>query len=776
MNFEADMIDVTRANIEQYARATFERALAFLFDGLKPVGRRILYTMWEDKIYDHHKVAGIAGVTMSRYHPHGDKAISDALIKLAQPFNMNHPLVDGQGNFGTQAGDPAASPRYIEAKLSDFARDVLTDDIDDHSIDYVDNYDYRMKEPVYLPAKIPLLLVEGSYGIAEAFTASIPPHNLAEVVDICVRFIANKDIALDELVDGFYPDFPTGGEILNGLDIKACYTKGVPCSIKIRSKVTVDNHNSLITINELPYGVSFDLIKRTVVESRVKDRELSPFWNVIQLQPNNQKPGRPYEIDCKKEANLGEILFALFTQTQLESSRTLSLIVNVGEKPALVTIKDIVREWYNARCATKRRKMVYEISTLQNKTHVLEGIAKSHEKIDDIIQTIRKSTDRQTTIEAMVKKFDLTPIQARGIYDMSLGSLSRYSKDDLTNTITKNKARIEELTHDLTRIDSIIVKELLEIKEKYHRPRRTTVLENSQSKSKRENNASGNMSIGNGMVLWSGDQVGLFDQDFLLHGKKINQGLGRSAIVDGSNPTTSEMKALVVFHKNGTAKRVELTTFRLPNAWQKIGDSPIVSVIPVYDVDTETIVCLSEDYLIRQFNPNEISTRSVQVGKIISAAYTKGQKDMILVMDNVMNYLYLPKEEIPVLSRTANGVKTSIDDKAKGVFVSVMNSQSPSAIVVIRMGDNDMSQGYVHFVNPATLIAGKRTNKTKSLVEDAGYMRALGASTIVAKDLKTELILIGQTELTSVPMKHVRATGAPRRVPMIPTGSIVYEL
>lgn len=770
--FEEDIVDSTRDKIVLYGGATFGRMLVSPKDGLKPVNRRILYLLWEEKVYQHEKMATLAGSVL-KYHPHGDLSVSDAMSKMGQWFYMNYPLIDPQGNYGTLDGDPPSAPRYIEARPSEFARDVLIDEIDTQCVDYQHNYDYKRKEPVNLPAKLPLVLIQGSEGIAVAFAASIPPHNLADIIDRTIKYIKNPSIDNEDLVEGLYPDFPTGGEIVNGLEIKANYTKGVPCSIRIRAKLHADLQNSTVIVEELPYGVTFDAVIAAIVKSRKEKKEESPFTDYLRATPNNKN--NTWEIEYKKGSNINQAILDLLTYTPLETTRTLSFIINDEGSPKQMNVKELIAKWYEFRLTVKKRKLTFEMNTIQNRTHVLEGILKCHNNMDDVIKTIRSSENRDNTIQSLVQKFGLTMIQARGIIDMSLGSLSRYSKNELVDSIANNKTRLENIALDYTRIDKIIIDELEELKKKYARPRRTIV--NLEIGSGKKGISHGDMKIDNGVVAWSDTDIGVFDQEFLLHGKKITTGLAKGKKVHGVYPVNSNTVAIIVFYSDGTANRVTPGDLRSLHTWVQVAGKGVVidSVCPITDNSDERIICLSEDYKIRQINPNEFNSRQIHSGRVKSCCLSYGSKDMILLLSEKGQYLYFDKSDVPEFSRTASGVKTSFDKSDGIVKTIIMNSQSQNALFAFGMKDTSGDQGYIYFVSPSKFVVGKRTNQPKSISPDASHIRFKSGMIIVPKkDQKTEFIMIGETDMTSISSKFVNETGIPRRTTVVPLGSIMY--
>ena len=770
--FDEDIVDSTTEKIVDYAYATFKRMLVPVSDGLKSVNRRILYLLWEEKVTTHEKMATLAGAVL-KYHPHGDRSVSDAMSKMGQWFFMNYILIDPQGNFGTLDGDTPSAARYIEAKPSAFARDVLLDDLDSQCVDYSPNYDFKRREPDYLPAKLPLVLINGTEGLAVAFASSIPPHNLDDVVDRTIMYVKNKNISNDDLAEGLYPDFPTGGEILNGLELRAHYTKGVPCSIRIRAKLRADIQTNTIIVEELPFGVTFDKIRDAIVANRKEKKEESPFIGYLRGEPNNRT--NHWEIEFKKDVNINQALLDLLEFTQLETTRTLSLIMNVDEKPKVMTIKEIIEGWYGFRVIVKKRKLTFEMNTIQNKTHVLEGILKCHNSMDEVIATIRKSESRDETISTLVKKFDLTMIQARGIVDMSLGSLSRYSKNDLQSTITANKARLDEIAFSFTKIDELIVGELQEIKKKYGRPRRTKI---NLEVSKRGAQTVGDISVSNGLLVWTDTEIGLFDQEFLLHGKKITAGLPRGDKVKGSYAANENAKAFLVFYSDGTVRKVLPGELRSLHSWVNVCEKKLTidAAVPISGSEEETIVCLSKDYKIRQIRTSEFQgNRAVQAGdRVISVGVTRGSKDMILLISNKGAYLYIEKSEVPEFSRTAGGVKTNFDAKHKSVRIVIMNSQSPSAMICL--GVDDGEQGCAMFLSVSRFTISKRTNVPKLIIADAEHINIVSGQTIVVKTEKTEMIMIGETDMTSISSKRVKDVGIPTRVPVVPRGFLLYDL
>lgn len=774
-HFQEDIIQSTKDKIFKYGLTTFDRAFAFYGDGLKPVNRRILYLLWEDKVWELDKVGTIAGAVM-RYHPHGDKSIADAIVKMGQWFYANYVLIDPQGNYGTTDGDPASAPRYIECRPSEFARDVLLEEIDSQCIDYKDNYDYKRREPVYLPSKLPLLLVEGSMGIGEAFSASIPSHNLTDVVNKSIMFIKNKNIDNEDLCEGLFPDFPTGGEIMNGLEVRANYTKGVPCTIKIRGRAEVDPITNTIMVFELPFGVTFDKINSAIFEDKQKYKDESVFKDIIRSARNNDKGY--FEIEVKKDANASNILLELFNKTKLEDFKQMSFIINYGQSVKTVTVKEIISDWYDFRVVTKQRKFIFEMNTIQNKTHILEGIIKCHLNLDAVIDTVRKSGDRNDCILKLHKGFGLTMVQARGIADMSVASLSRHSSDELNKLVAANKKRIEEIIHNLTILDELIIAELKELNKKYARPRRTKVnLEVGGGKKKSSDALT--ISVDNGLLLYTNQAVGLYDQEFLLHGKKITGGLPRNHRVFGGFPVGSDLKQFVIFSSDATAQLIDISDLPALQVWKQYREKNIAidCIAPLTGHKDEVILCLLETGHIKAIKADDIGNRVNQIGKrVISCATSKGMKDNIILIDKKSHYLYLLREEFPLVGRAAGGNKTTIENPiSKGFKMVLMNSQSPSAVVVFHMESLEDKQGYILVKSVSSLNLSKRTNKPKTLVDHLETYSIKGGQVMVVRDSKSELIIVGDSDMTSISMRHVKDTGLPKKTPVPPISTIIYQ-
>jgi DNA gyrase subunit A len=461
------------------------RALPDVRDGMKPVHRRILYAMWNDTGVrpgqKYRKSAAIVGDVMKSYHPHGDVAIYETLVRMAQDFSMRYPLVDGQGNFGSVDGDPAAAQRYTEARMAHIAAELMID-IDKETVPLVDNYDASTKEPNVLPAKIPNLLINGQQGIAVGMATSIPPHNLTEVCDATTALIENPEIDIDDLMEHVKgPDFPTAGTIYAGDDVKTAYATG-------RGKVTVravaevierKNSHSII-ISEIPYQVNkSDLIEK--IADLVKLKKLDGISDI--RDESDRKDGVRIVIDLMDNAYPKKILNRLYEMTALQTVIHFNMLALVdGIQPRILTLKEILQEFVKHRQVIVTRRTEHDLKKAKERAHILEGLKIALDNIDEVIKVIRASETRIIAHAALMKKFKLSDLQATAILEMRLQTLVGLERDKIEEELKEKYALIAELEAilaDPARILAIIKDELTYIKEKYGDARRTKVINSS---------------------------------------------------------------------------------------------------------------------------------------------------------------------------------------------------------------------------------------------------------------------------------------------------------
>ncbi len=458
-----------------------DRALPDVRDGLKPVHRRILYSMNQEGLRSsarHRKSANVVGQVMGKYHPHGDSSIYDAMVRMAQPWAMRYTLVNGQGNFGSMDGDPPAAMRYTEAKMARLADEALAD-IDKETVDYRENYDSTTVEPTVLPAKLPNLLLNGQLGIAVGMATNIPPHNLGELIDAEVALIDNPEATLDDLLEHIKgPDFPTGGVIYGKESIRTAYAtgRGGVVTRGIAEVVEGAKGRHQIIISEIPYALNKETLILKIADL-VRDKKLS---GISDLRDETARGKVRIVIDLKKDAYPKKLLNQLYKMTPLQQSFHFNMMALVdGIQPRVLGLQDIISEHIKHRAVVVRRRTEFELRKAQERAHVLEGLKTALDHIDEVIKVIRAS---QTTEEAqanLIKKFKLTEIQAKAILAMQLRTLAGLERQKIEDELAELKkliANLEAILADEKKIRKIIKDELLELKKTYGDERRTKVI------------------------------------------------------------------------------------------------------------------------------------------------------------------------------------------------------------------------------------------------------------------------------------------------------------
>ncbi len=472
-----------RKSFLDYSMAVIvSRALPDVRDGLKPVHRRILYTMYENNLYPekaYRKCADTVGAVLGRYHPHGDASVYDAMVRLAQPFSQRYMLVDGHGNFGSVDGDPPAAYRYTESRMSKIAMEMLTN-IDKDTVDFMPNYDDRLKEPVVLPSRFPNLLANGSTGIAVGMATNIPPHNLGEVIDGVCLLIDNPDASLEQLMECIKgPDFPTAGIIMGRAGIRAAYGTGRgKITVRARAEI-VENERTgrfSIVVTELPYQVN----KARLIESiadLVKEKRVE---GIADINDYSNREGMRMVIDLKRDANPQVVLNYLYQYTQLQISYGIIQLALVNGEPKLLTLKQILEQYIGFQCEIITRRTQYDLKKAKDREHILEGLARAVDIVDEIIATIRACKGGIPEAKAAImEKFDFDDVQAAAIVAYRLGQLAGLEirkildeRDELLRKI----AEYEDILSSETRVHEIVKTELCAIRSKFADERRTEIV------------------------------------------------------------------------------------------------------------------------------------------------------------------------------------------------------------------------------------------------------------------------------------------------------------
>ncbi|MBQ9982821.1 MAG: DNA gyrase subunit A [Oscillospiraceae bacterium] len=454
------------------------RALPDVRDGLKPVHRRILYTLHEngltpDKAY--RKCADTVGAVLGRYHPHGDSSVYDALVRLAQKFSLRYPLVDGHGNFGSVDGDPPAAYRYTEAKMTKMAVEMLTD-INKETIPYTSNYDDRLKEPVVLPSRFPNLLVNGSVGIAVGMATNIPPHNLGEVIDGINLVIDNPDCTLDEIMEYIKaPDFPTGGVIMGRSGMRAAYGTGRG-KITLRAETSIEEikGRTCIIVTEIPYMVNkarlIENIANLVKEKRVE--------GIHTIRDESDREGMRIVIELKKDAIAQIVLNKLFTFTQLQDTVGVIMLALVNGEPKVLTLKQMLEKYVEFQVEVITNRTIFELRKAKERAHILEGLVIAADNIDEVIKICRSSKNINEIKERLCERFGLTDIQAEAIARMQLYQLSNMERQKILDELAELNIKIAEfeaILADEHKVKEIIKEELAVIRKKFNDERRTKI-------------------------------------------------------------------------------------------------------------------------------------------------------------------------------------------------------------------------------------------------------------------------------------------------------------
>ena len=471
--------EMKKSFLEYSMSVIVSRALPDVRDGLKPVHRRILYTMHENNLTPdkpYRKCADTVGAVLGRYHPHGDASVYDAMVRLAQDFSLRYPLVDGHGNFGSIDGHPAAAYRYTEARMSKMSLDMLAD-IDKETVDFTSNYDDRLQEPSVLPSRFPNLLVNGSTGIAVGMATNIPPHNLCEVVDGICLLIDNPDADMAEIMDRIKgPDFPTGGVIMGYAGIRAAYATGRG-RIIVRARTEIEEHHNgryRIVITEIPYQVN----KLNLVKSIIELSDEKRVDGIADVVDHSSREGMRVVIDLKKDANPQVVLNQLFTYTQMQTTFGVIMLALVDGVPRILTLKQMLEEYIKFQCDVITRRTLFELRKAKERAHIWEALKVASDFIDEVIAIIRSSKDTPEAKERLMERFSFDDLQADAIVKMRLGQLSGLERQKIEDELSALHLRIAELEGILAddhKIKEIVKDECLKMRDKYGDERRTDI-------------------------------------------------------------------------------------------------------------------------------------------------------------------------------------------------------------------------------------------------------------------------------------------------------------
>ena len=684
--------EMKRSYIDYAMSVIVSRALPDVRDGLKPVHRRILYAMndlalWPDKPY--RKSASIVGETMGNYHPHGDAAIYDALVRLSQDFSLRYPLVDGHGNFGSIDNDPPAAMRYTEAKLHKIALEMLAD-LDKDTVDFVPNYDDRLKEPSVLPAKLPYLLINGAYGIAVGMASNIPPHNLTEVVNGIVAQLDNPDITNEELMQYIKgPDFPTAGVIVGKEGIKEAYTtgRGKVC-LRAKAEIEEDSRGRYkIIVTEIPYQVN----KAALIQNIAKLVQVKTIEGISDLRDESDREGVRIVIELKRDANPNVVLNMLYKHTQLQNTQSMLMLAIVNGVPKVLTLREILAEYIKHREQVVVRRTKFDLNKAEARLHILEGLRIAIDHIDEIIKIIRNSYDNAA--QNLMERFGLSEIQAQAILEMKLRTLQGLQREKIEQEYNELVALIKHLKDILASeqlVKDIIKEEVIELKNKYGDERRTSITHgvgdiDVESLIKEETNV---------VTLTHFGYIKRIAADVYRSQRRGGKGLTAMNTREEDFVEhlfiTSTHNSLMFF--TNTGKVFRLKTYELPEASRTAKGTAIVNllqlsqgekiaaVMPVekFDNDSLYVLMATSNGLIKKTKLSEyanIRKTGIQAitlkenDELIDVRLTDGNNEIIMVTRHGLSIRF-KEEEVRAVGRTSMGVKgieLAKDDKVVGM-------------------------------------------------------------------------------------------------------------
>ena len=739
-----DIEDEMRGSYIDYSMSVIvARALPDVRDGLKPVHRRVLYGMQDLGLASNRpykKSARIVGEVLGKYHPHGDSAVYDTMVRMAQDFSMRYPLVDGQGNFGSVDGDSPAAMRYTEARLSRIAEEMLKD-LTKNTVDFVPNFDDTLTEPSVLPAVVPNLLVNGTSGIAVGMATNIPPHNLSEVIDGCVALIENPELGTEKLMKYIKaPDFPTGG-IIYGFDgVKSAYTTGRG-RIVVRARATIEtakNDRQSIVLTEIPYLVNkASLIER--IADLVNEKKLE---DISDIRDESDRDGFRVVIELKRDANAEIILNNLYMHTQMQTTFGVIMLALVDGRPKVLTLKEMIQHFVAHRNEVVVRRSKFELDEAEKRAHILEGYVIALDNIDAIIRLIKASKDVETAKVGLMKRFKLSDVQAKAILDMRLQRLTGLERKKIEDEYRETIKLIERLKAILKSKQlqmQIIKKELQELKEKYGDPRRTEIVYKAEEFSIED-------MIAEEQVVITVSHTGLVKRVPVSGYRRQSRG-GRGS----TGATTKEddfiehvfvastHDYMLLFSNRGRC--YWLKVFEVPEASRaargksianliaKEQDETITSYVTVKNFDEPFFILMVTEHgmikktMLGEFsNPRKSGIIAISLKKgeeLIAARLTDGAQDLVIGTRGGMAIRFHEKE-VRGMGRAAAGVRAIKLGKADRVVGAVALRKTGTTILVATEGGygkrSETGEYRVSHRGGKGIITVKTTNKTGKMV------------------------------------------------------------
>ena len=677
------------------------RALPDVRDGLKPVQRRILYSMWESGLRPdrpYRKCASAVGEVMKTYHPHGDSSIYDALVRMAQEFTTRAPLVDGHGNFGSIDGDPPAAMRYTEARLSQLAT-ALLDGIDEDTVDVVENYDGYATEPVVLPARFPNLLVNGATGIAVGMATTIPPHNLGEVIDACLTLVKRPEASVDDLMRHVpAPDLPGGARIVPGPGIREAYVSGRG-AITVEGIATTEERSGMprVVITEIPYQVNkAALLER--MAALVADRRLE---DVRDLRDESSRDGMRIVVECKRGADPTAVLAALYRLTELRTTINVNMVALVDGAPRTLGLREALVAYLAHQREVLTRRTRHRLQRARDRAHVVEGLLTAIDRLDDVIATIRAADSAEDARLALMEGFDLTEVQARAVLDLQLrrlAALERAALEDEYQELLGLIAELEGILGDAKVLDAVLVKELKAVRDRFADPRRTRIEEGAAVGADADGTGAGTPAFAAQEVTVAVTRGGTAKVTTRRRTTPVLTAAGDPAVAVLA-ATTEDV--LLLLDASGTAHRVavgDLPVVRPSQRGTHVGgllgggpDAPIVAAVVVPDGDADVgLVTLSAAGLVKRgplaevagSRQRSLAAAGVRDGdELVAAALCHDGDHLVLAADGGTAVRFAVADVRP-MGRTAAGVQGIRVDDGRAVSLGVLPGGSDAGTLL----------------------------------------------------------------------------------------------
>ncbi len=758
------------------------RALPDVRDGLKPVHRRILYSMWNTGLKSgakFRKSATVVGEVLGKYHPHGDSAVYDSMVRLAQDFSMRYPLVWGQGNFGSMDGDSAAAYRYTEAKLAPIAEEMLID-IEKDTVDFIPNFDGTHKEPVVLPAKLPQLLLNGTMGIAVGMATNIPPHNLNELADAIACLIDNPKADIDDLMKFIKgPDFPTGGIIYNAKDIKEAYSTGRG-RIVTRAKADIIEVKSgifQIIVSEITYATNKSTLIAKIAQL-VKDGKIR---GIKDLRDESDKDGVRIVIELKKDAYPQKVLNKLYSTTDLQKNFNVNMLALVnGIEPQVLNLKSILEHYIGHRREVVVRRARYNLKKAKERAHILEGLKKALDHIDAVIKTIKESATREAAHVNLVKKFKLSDVQAEAILEMKLQTLAGLERKKVEDELKEKKkliSQLEALLKSQTKILAVVKKELLEIKEKYGNERKTKTMRGAAGEFKEED------LIPNEEAIITLTQNGYVKRmvPSAYHVQKRG-GKGVIGAVAKDSDVIKQVNA-VLTHDNlmfftDTGKVYQIKAYEIPQSQRTAKGQAMVNFLQLApnekitemiafnkDDNYKYLFMATEKGIVKKTNLEDFD--NVRRSGLIAIKLSKGDKlnwvkpttgnDVISIATAFGQAIKFKESDVRAMGRSAagvRGIRLKKDDCAVGMSAVIEKQKGNQLLVITENGYGKRSDFNLYKIQKR----GGSGIKTAKITAKTGKLA--GANIVNADDIEGDLIITSEKgQIIRIPLRSIPVLG-----------------